>query len=289
MALSAELEALLSKINDDTVREATRKQLVENHENGLRQSDYSKKQNELKLEREKMQTEWKGHLDWYNTAKTTYEQAIEEQRLLEEKVQSLEAKKESSSTLVDELEIGKQLKIAQERAEKASQVSDKLFNQVSEIDKMIKDGQLITADKFEAAVNRKADGLANAILDVWEKQQSYKSEFGKDLPRQTLIDEAAKHNGNIELAYEALTKVDRDDKLKKTIEAEFEKKYQDRIRQAGLPIDDGGGGGAFEGLGALQRKALGGKDSEIPEDIPADGSGRLSYLIGKELASEGKG
>jgi hypothetical protein len=287
MALPAELETLLSKILDENVREATRKTLTENHENGLRQSDYSKKQNELKVEREKLQTEWKSHIDWYNTAKDTYEQALEEQKNLEAKVATLESKKESSSTVVEELEINKQLKLAQDRADAASVASDKLFKQVSEIDKMIKDGQLITADKFEAAVNRKADGLANAILDVWEKQQSYKNEFGKDLPRQTLIDEAAKHQGNIELAYEALTRGDREEKLKKTIEADYEKKYQDRIKQAGLPIDNGGTS-AYDGMGALQKKSLGVKETDIPEDIAADGSGRLGYLIAQELVKEGK-
>jgi len=288
MALSAELEALLSKILDENVREATKKQLIENQENGLRQADYSKRQNELKAEREKMQVEWKSHLDWYNTAKDTYETAIEEQKKLETKVTELEAQKAGTGTVVEELEIDKRLKIAQERADAAAKQSDKLFAQVSEIDKMIKDGQLITADKFEAAVNRKADGLANAILDVWEKQQSYKNEFGKDLPRQTLIDEAAKHQGNIDSAYEALTKADREEKLKKSIEAEYEKKFQDRIKQAGLPIDQGGTSPVFDGMGALQKRSLGVKETDIPEDISADGSGRLGYLIAQELIKEGK-
>ncbi len=288
MALSAELEALLAKIEDKTVQEATRKQLVENQENGLRQADYSKKQNDLKSEREKLQTEWKSHLDWYNTAKDTYETALSDQKALEAKVADLEKIKEAVPELIDDNEINKQIKAAQDRAEAASKQTDKLAETVDVIDKMIKDGKLITAEKFDESVNRKADGLANAILDVWEKQQAFKDEFGKPLARQVLIDEAAKFNGDIEKAYDSLSKADREEKLRKTIEAEYEKKYQDRVKQVGLPIDNDGGTPASDILGAMQKRTLGIKDTDIPDDIPADGSGRLGYLIGKELIKEGK-
>jgi hypothetical protein len=288
MALTAELETLLSKILDDSVREATRKQLVENQENGLRQADYSKKQNELKKDQEKLQAEWKSHVDWYNTAKDTYEKSLKDRETLETEVEELRKLKDNpNTTVVEELEIDKRIKTIQAQADATAKQNEKLIGTVSKIDEMIKDGRLMTADRFEEAVNKKADGLANVILDVWERQQAYQNEFGKALPRQTLVDEAAKHNGNLELAYESLTKADREAKLKKDIEADFEKKYQDKLKQAGLPIDSGDSpvGGK---MGSLQKRALGIKETEIPEDVPADGSGRLGYLIAQELIKEGK-
>jgi len=288
MALSAELEALLGKIEDEKVREATRKQLVENQEGGLRQADYSKKQNELKVEREKLQGEWKKHVDWYEKAKTDYDTAIEEKSKLEAKVTELETVKRTvDPDLVDEKELNKQLKLAEAKADAAAKQAEKMSQTVLAIDKMIKDGQLLTSEQFEKRVNEKADGLANAVLDVWEKQQAYRNEFGKDLPRQTLIDEAAKHQGNIEAAYETLTKADREAKLRKEIEAEYDKKFNDRIRQSGLPIDQGGSGSGIE-MGPLQKRNLGQKDTTIPDEVPADGSGRLAYLVAQELIKEGK-
>jgi hypothetical protein len=288
MALSAELEALLSKIDDETVKEATRKQLVENQENGLRQSDYSKKQNELKLEREKLQGEWKKHVDWYNTAKDTYEQSLEDQKALEAQIEELKKlKEETPADLIDEKEVTKQIKLVQDRADAAAKRAEKSETIVLEIDKMIKDGKLMTAEKFDEAVNRKADGLANAILDIVERQSTYQKEFGKELPRQVLIDEAAKHNGNIEAAYESISKKDREEKYQKEVESKYQKMYEDKIRQAGLPID-GSPSPMNSEMGPMQRRSLGIKDEEIPEDVPVDGSGRIGYLLGKQLIKEGK-
>lgn len=290
MALSAELEALLAKIEDKTIQEATKKQLIENQENGLRQADYSKKQNELKAERDKLQGEWKKHIDWYDSAKAQYDKAIEEQSTLQARIQELEnIKSNVAPENLDEGELNKQIKLAQDRAEAVAKEASKLNTQYQELDKMIKEGKLITADKFEEAVNRKADGLANIILDVWDKQQAYTKEFGKELPRQTLISEMAKFQGNIEAAYESLTKQDREDKLRKDIEAEVEKKFQDRLKQAGLPIDQGSTSPSLDStMGPLQRKAMGIKEESIPEDVAADGSGRLGYLIAQEMIKEGK-
>lgn len=287
MALSAELEALLSKILDENVKEATRKQLVENQENGLRQSDYSKKQNELKAEREKLQGEWKKHVDWYNDAKGTYDKALEEQKALEARVEELQKiKSEVDPEFVDDKEINKQIKIAQDRAEAFAKRAEKLEGTVQTIEGMIKDGKLITADQFEEKVNKKADGLANAVLDVWEKQRAYEKEFGKELPRQILIDEAAKHQGSIEMAYESLSKKDREEKFQKDTEEKYQKIYEDKVRAAGLPID-GGPSPANDHMGPLQQKFLGIKN-DIPDEVPADGSGRLGYLIGQEMIKEGK-
>jgi hypothetical protein len=188
--------------------------------------------------------------------------------------------------LIDDKEINKQIKLAQEQAAAFAKRAEKLEGTVLTIESMIKDGKLITQDRFEAEVNKKADGLANAVLDVWEKQRAYEKEFGKDLPRQVLIDEAAKHQGSIELAYESLSKKDREEKFQKDTDAKYQKIYEDKIRAAGLPID-GGPSPANDLMGPLQQKFLGIK-TDIPDDVPADGSGRLGYLIGQELVKEGK-
>lgn len=291
MALSAELEALLKHIQDDEKREATRKQLLENQENGLRQADYSKKQNELKEERDKLQAEWKKHVDWYNDAKEEYDTTKTELETVQEKLSKLEAIKHNSSQKenVDESELDKQIRVLREQTEAAVARAEKAETSIQSIDQMIKEGKLMTSDKYEQSLNKKADTLANAIMDVWEKQTAYKSEFGKELSRQALLDEAQKFQGDLDRAYESLTKKDRQTKYETEVEAKYKKEYEDKIRKAGLPIDAGEGPVPGAGLGALQRRVLGvDEKGDIPSNIPADGSGRVAYLAAQELIKEGK-
>jgi hypothetical protein len=284
MPLSAELEAMLSLITDESQREARRKELLELSENGLRQADYSRKMNELDAQRKANEAAHQKNLAWYDRASKQYDSLESDLKAAQERAAALEAASGSpGNTLEDEDELQKQLKIARAEASEAQKKMNDLSSTVNNFNQMLSEGKLVTLDKFEEEINRRGDALGAALLDIIDLQDKHRKDYGVDLDRRALLEEAQKRGGNLSQAYEVITTQARQDKIRKDIEADVEKRFQEKIKNLNVPYAPSG----EPVQGPLQIR-LQKKDTGIPEDVPADGSGRLSSLIGAELRQEGK-
>jgi multidrug efflux pump subunit AcrA (membrane-fusion protein) len=293
MALPAELESLLELIQDPAEREARRKLLTELHEGGLRQSDYSRKMNELSEQRKAWEEEKNRYLEWYKSANDEYTRATSELKAAKERLAALEAAGASAKaaaeahggTASDYLgdDYDKALQEARREAQAANKRLQELQGVVDNINKMLSTGQLITADKFEQEFARRGDAFGAVLLDIIDYQEKHRREFGTDLDRRVLIEEARNRGGNLAEAYKAITEKAREEKLRKQIESEVEAKFKEQLKKSNVPYAESG----EPILGPLQAR-LQKKDSAIPEDITADGSGRLASLIAEELRKEGK-
>lgn len=286
MALSAELEKLLSLITDEKDREAKRKLLTELEEGGLRQTDYSRKMNELDTQRKDLTTKHEKNLEWYGKAKTQYESAVNDLKAANEKIAALETTKASIGSTggnLEDDELAKQLNAARAELDTAKKTVTNLSGTVDNFKKMIDEGKLITEEKFNDEVNKRGDALGAAILDIWDLQRKHRDEFGSELSRKDLIIEAQKHGGDLNAAYDILTAKTREEKLRKDIRAEVEKEFTDKQKAAGVPYAPSG----EPSLGPLQSR-LQKKETGIPNEVEADGSGRLAALMAQELRQEGK-
>lgn len=289
MPLSAELEALLNLIQDEKEREAKRKLLTELHENGLRQADYSRKMNELSERQKSYEAERQRLMDWYKTANDEYSRTVQELNDAKQKLAALENAQAMTKDAglghdsTFDLDYDKLIKEARsELAESKKKVAE-LENVVSNINKMLSEGKLITADKFEQEFARRGDAFGAVLLEIIDYQDKHRKEFGTDLDRATLIAEARNRGGNLAEAYRAITEKAREEKLRKSIEAEVEAKFKEQLKKSNVPYAESG----EPILGPLQAR-LQKKDTAIPDDVIADGSGRLASLVAEELRKEGK-
>jgi len=275
MALSAELEKLLGFV-PEAEREATRRQLTELHEGGLRQAEFSRKLNEVDAKHKK-------NIEWYQQASSQYDAAQNELREARERLAALESASGHTDSFTDEDDLQKQLKAARaEQAEALKKVSA-LSETVTQFNSMLKEGKLITADKFDEEVNKRGDALGAAVLDIIDLETEHRNEFGTKLDRKALLAEAQRRGGNLSEAYKVITEESRQAKLRKDIEADVERKWQEKLKNSNVPY-------AADGepvLGPLQQR-LQKKETGIPEDVQADGSGRLASLVAQELRQEGK-
>lgn len=283
MSLSAELEAMVNLIQDPSQREARRKELLELSENGLRQADYSRKMNELDAQRKASEEKHKQNLAWYDRASKQYSTLESELKSAQERVVALESASGHAESVEDEDELQRQLKIARAEAGKAQEKLTGLESTVNNFNQMLSEGKLLTSEKFEEEINRRGDALGAALLDIIDLQDKHRKDFGVELDRRALLAEAQSRGGNLSQAYEAVTAKAREEKLRKDIEVEVEKRHLERIKSQGVPYAPSG----EPTLGPLQAR-LQKKDTGIPDDVTADGSGRLSGLIGAELRAEGK-
>lgn len=284
MPLSAELEAVVNLITDPSQREARRKELLELSENGLRQADYSRKMNEVDAQRKANEAKHQQNLAWYERANKQYTTLESDLKAAQERAAALEsAQGHIGNTMEDEDELQKQLKVARDEAAAAQKKMGELSSTVTNFNTMLSEGKLLTADKFEEEINKRGDALGAALLDIIDLQDKHRKEYGVDLDRRQLLEEAQKRGGNLAQAYEAVTTKAREEKLRKDIEGEVEKRYQEKLKAQGVPYAPSG----EPTLGPLQSR-LQNKPTGIPDEVPADGSGRLSSLIGAELRAEGK-
>ncbi len=280
MPLSAELEALLATEKDATKREAMRKELDDGYR---RQADYSRAMNDLAASKKEWTT-------WHATVDKEYKQAKTDAIQLKQTILELQAAKDAlggggGGTGDENPDLDKALREARRELTEANTKSRQLEERMTAIDDQLKSGKLITAEKFEEEITKRGDGLGAAIFEVIDKQNLYRTTYGKELDRNTLIAEAQKRGGDLNSAYEFLTTKDREEKLRKDIEAEYEKKYQDKLKNSNLSVDQTGGG--EPGLGPLQQR-IKKQETGIPDSIPADGSGQLASAMAQELRAEGK-
>lgn len=290
MPLSAELEKLVSLITDEKEREARKKELLELSENGLRQADYSRKMNELDTQKKTASEEHKQHLAWYERAKTQYTSLEAELKAAQDKVSALETRKgyEDHAGAGDgeyhtDSELEKQLAEARKQASDANKRLAELDGTVKGFNQMVSDGKLLTAEKFEEEIIKRGDALGAALLNIIDLQDRHRKDYGTELDRSALLQEAQKRGGDLKEAYESVTAKSREEKLRKDIESEVEKRYQERLKNANVPYAPSG----EPIIGPLQSR-LQKKETGIPNEVEADGSGRLANLIGQELRQEGK-
>jgi hypothetical protein len=292
--LPQNFEKLVSLIQDPAEREATRKDL----EGGfLRQEDYSRKMNEL-TEAEKVRAAAYGEgKKWVDENRNNYKTAIQQReeallraKELETRLSTMEHKTppaEPDINVADDAILARELKQARADATAARAEASRLSEAVTRIDKMLTDGQLITADRLNEEANKKFEAYGEAILGTVETLQRSNGEYGKSIDRKALLSEAAKFGGDLNKAYDSLTAEFRLDKMKKDIRAEVEKEFQAKLQVSGAPL--AGGGSPME-MGPLQQRVFAAKNPEstIDASIPADGSLRLAHAIGAELRAEGK-
>ena len=289
MALSAELEKLIGLIQDPAEREARRKDLTDLSEGSLRQADYSRRMNELDVQKKTQEDKHKSNLDWYNRADKQYKTMESDWRAAQERIAALESvKSQAADGVIDQTpaeaaEIERQLSTARKELGDANKKIGELDTTVKTFNQMVNDGKIITSDKFEEEVNKRGDALGAALLDIIDLQSRHQSEYGTALNRRELLEEAQKRGGNLVQAYEFVTAKSREEKLRKDIETEVENRYKDKFKNSNVPY-------AADGqpvIGPLQARLMK-KDTGIPDEVPADGSGQLSSRIGAELRAEGK-
>jgi hypothetical protein len=286
MTLSAELEKLVSLIQDPTEREARKKELSELSENGLRQADYSRKMNELDQTRKAQEDKHKANLAWYDRANKQYSTLDADLKAAQERLAALESVKDAGArdgNPGDEAELDRQLAAARKELGDANKKIGELDTTVKTFNQMMSEGKIITSEKFEEEVNKRGDALGAALLDIIDLQDKHRKEYGTDLDRRVLLEEAQKRGGNLAQAYEFVTAKSREDKLRKDIEADVEKRWQEKAKNSNVPYASDG----EPTLGPLQAR-LQKKDTGIPDEVPADGSGQLSNRIAAELRAEGK-
>jgi hypothetical protein len=282
MPLSAELEKLLGYV-PEAEREARRKELSALQEGSLRQDEFSRKMNDLDKRNKEAEVIHRKNREWFDTAKPQYEAMQKEAREAKERLAALETREDHPNDLEspdDQAALQRQLRVAREEVAATKLQLEAVATTVTEFQTMLKDGKLLTADD----VNRRGDALGAAVLDIIDLQSRHRADFGIELPRQALLDEAQKRGGDLSAAYEFLTKESREKKLRETIEADVQKRWDEKHKNDNTPYAAGGGEPV---LGPLQQR-LQKKDSGIPDDVQADGSGRLAGLIAQEFRAEGK-
>lgn len=289
MPLSAELEKVVALIQDPTEREARRKELLELADNGLRQADYSRKMNELDATKKANDEKHAKNVDWYKRANDQYKAMETDHKAAQERLAALESVRSAAGhgsleqTPAEEAQLEKDLAEARKELAEAKTKINTLDTTVASFNQMMTDGKLLTAEKFDTEINKRGDALGAALLDIIDLQNKHLKDFGTELDRKVLLEEAQKRGGNLAQAYEEVTKAAQAVKLRKEIEAEVETRYKDKMKNSNVPYEANG----EPVIGPLQARLMK-KDTGIPDDIPADGSGQLSSRIAAELKAEGK-
>lgn len=309
MSLTPEIEALLSKVSDATKREGLRKQFEdpslldfskELSASVLRQSDYSRKMNELtEMEKTKLAAYDKG-LGWVEQNRSNYAEAIKQRDAAIARAAELEQKataltkgaatpnpSDFNLNMSDEEQVAQAIKAARAEAYAARQDAASLAETVTKFSKMLDNGELLTASQFEQEAGKRLEAFSRATMDVMGTIAKAKNEYGVDVDREALLTEAAKYGGDLGKAYEAVTSSARLEKLKADIRGEVTKEMEAKFANgAGNPLASG----APPMMGPLQSMVFAQNNPEatIDPSIPADGSGRLAHAMAAELRAEGK-
>ena len=127
------------------------------------------------------------------------------------------------------------------------------------------------------------NALGAALLEITDLQEQHRKDYGSDINRKELLEEADRVGGDLKAAYKNVTAKQAEDKLRKDIRLDVEKEWTEKHKNDTVPYAEGGA----PTLGPLQQR-LAKKDSAIPEDVVADGSGRLANLVAAEMRAEGK-
>lgn len=296
MSLTPELEALVNQVSDPTKREGLRKDLEAGY---LRQSDYSRKMNELnETERTRAEAYAKG-IKWVEDNRQNYSEAVRQLKETQKKAEEFEkisAQLNSRSAepppnldidMTNESEVAKALKEARQDAARAREEANRLAQVVQSLDEKISKGQFVTADQFQTEAAKQLEAYSRATMDVIETRNRAQREYGLDVSRDAILNEAAKYGGDLEKAYENVTAAARLEKIKAEIRKEVTQEVEAKFSNNNTnPLATG----APPLMGPLQQRVFAAKNPESTIDaaIPADGSGRLAHAMAAELRAEGK-
>ncbi len=294
MALPADLEKVLGYI-PESEREARRKELTELHENGLRQSEFSRKMNELAEQEKIRKAAYDEGKQWVEQNRTYYREALAQRDAAQQRLKDLETAAKAPpkpddipTDGIDDPAIAGAIRQARAEAQAAQRLLQEQAEKVQSIQKMLDEGQLLTRKQFEEEGVARLQSWSAAQFDVTDKLNQAMQEFGKPIERTKLLEAAARYNGDLKAAYEAVTSDYRIDKIKEDVRKEVAAEYEAKMRNNAVPLSSGP---APSELGPLQARVLQATlpgESKIDPNIPVDQSGRLAYAMAQELRAEGK-
>jgi hypothetical protein len=273
MALKPELEELLLTIKDETEREAQRK-LLEKYpqfgEGHLRQSDYDRKMNEVKTDREKeaiaLQTardnaaKWQ---KWYEDNSPRHTQLMDEYKKVSERNKELEEQVKKAAEGAGgggaagggggEVDETKLMSKVQEEISKRGYVSKDTLPHVLEWNQKMMDFNYEHRQEFGEPFDRKAFSKFVAEKKIEDLDEAYKAFVG-------------------------------DKRTENKIKTETEKRVKDELSKRNIP-----GTGAAptpSEMGPLQLRRNGKGPDGLPEDATLSAA---SMAAAAELRAEGKG
>jgi hypothetical protein len=294
MVLKAELEELLATIQDPAVRDAQRKFLEEHkqfQEAALRQSDYDRKMNEVKTDREKEQQALQAARDraekmqkWYDENYPRHTQLMDEYKKLQDKNKELETAVAAAAAAggggsngggggeVDETKL---LSKVQEEIAKRGYVSrdDVIKIATDEAKKLAKEERdSFLKDTLPATIewNQK-------MMDFnWDHRQEFNEPFDRKAFSKFVADNKLE---DLDKAYGMFVN---DKRTEKKIKEETDKRVKDELSKRNFP-----GTGAIPSameMGPLQTRRAG-RDGLPPEATVSE----AAMAAAAELRTEGKG
>jgi hypothetical protein len=302
MPLSAELEKVVNLIQDPAQREATRKRMQELEEGGLRQSDYSKKMNELETREKDRAAQHAANLKWHQDNQTYYKQSLAERDSAKKEAEAAAARLkqlEAANTAgqqsgdfdpADSDAMAKALREARAEAVTAKQAASQLETEVKRIAAALDSGDLMTREKFNEEANRRLNAYGTAMFAVDDYLRKAETEFGKPVDRATLrnqlLEASNRFNGDLEASYKSVTEDMRIEKMRADMRAEIEKEYTEKRKADGLPISTG----EAPIVGPLQQRVFQNKpqgESSIDPNIKV-GTGALAHAIAADMRARGE-
>jgi hypothetical protein len=292
MALKQELEELLASIKDEKVREEQRK-FLETYpqfaEGYLRQSDYDRKMNEVKTDRQKEQdalekvreseAKWK---KWYEDNAPRHTQLMDEYKKVQQRATELEAqvaaaatKQNESGTGGDVVDEAKLMAKVQEEIAKRGYVSQA-------------DVQRIASEEATKLAKQERDSFFKDTLPgvlEWNQKMmdfnyEHRQEFGEAFDRKAFSKFVSEKK--IEDLDEAYKMFVGDRRTEKKIQTETEKRVKDELSKRNVP---GTGASPAPDLGPLQMRRAGKGVDGLPEDATISAA---AMAAAAEMRSEGK-
>ena len=305
MPLPKPLEDLLKQVQDENDRKALQANFekynffVDKFSDGLRQSDYDSRMNQVKTEREKEQELVAGYQatskkwgDWAATNVPKHDDLVKKYGELETKVKTLEEEKDlavaaaaakagEGGTPVDAKELARNVdEIIARRGYVSQSEMQKIVAEQTE--KQVSDAGQKYRENF---YKQDLPGMMSYLLSMNNLQFQHMNEFKSGLDTKAFAKFMADNKiDSPDEAYKQFTSEARDkmrtEQLTEKIRADVEKEFASKFN---LP---GSGASPMPELGVVQARQLG-KTPNIPENAEA-GDNRLAYAAAAELRSEGR-
>lgn len=294
MALKAELEELLATIQDPAVREQQRKFLEEHkqfQEAALRQSDYDRKMNEIKTDRQKEQEALQAARDsaakwqkWADENVPRHTQLMDEFKKVTEKNKELEDAVEKAAAAAangggaggggGEVDKAKLLAEVKEEIAKRGYVSQADVQKIA----IEEAGKLAKAERdsfFKDTLPNVLEWNAKMSDFNWDHRQEFNEPFDRKAFSKFVSDNKLE---DLDKAYGMFVN---DKRTEKKIQTETEKRVKDELSKRNLP-----GTGALPSameMGPVQTRRAG-KDGLPPEATITE----AAMAAAAELRSDGK-
>jgi len=297
MPLSADLQKLVLLIQDPTERAAQEKRLLELEEGGLRQSDYDRKMDEGKRERERLEAELRTQItnnqQWWDRNKKTFDDTVATLEQTERERDELKAKVNSSVNNNSGTNGNGAVDPAQLKSLVEAEFAGRKYVSVAEVETVTKRiaGE-IAAQEREKFFKETLPASTEFTMAMNDLQFSHRDEFGKPLDRTAFskfITEQKLQVGtadDLKKAHDSFVFKERQEATFAKMRAEIEKDVKSKHNVPGT-----GATPSPSELGPLQQRLQ--KAQGMPEIIFDDsvkpGSGALAAAAAAELRAEGKG